>query len=69
MALGSEIVDFIGLDGSQDTIEGTGVVEIAIDQVEAPMRDMRIFIDRIDTTRIERTGPTDDAVDLVSLPQ
>jgi hypothetical protein len=69
MALGPEIVDFIGLDGPQDPIEGTGIVQVAIDQVEAPMRNMWIFIDGIDATRIEGTGPADDAVDFVSLPK
>jgi hypothetical protein len=69
MTLSPEIVDFIGLDGPQDPIERTGVVEVAVDQMEAPMRGVRIFIDGIDMPCVKRAGPADDAVDVVALPE
>jgi len=66
MTLGAKIIDFIRLDGAQNPIQGTGVIEIAVDQVETPMGHMRIFIDGIDATGIERTGTTHNAVDFVT---
>jgi len=53
MTLGVKIIDFIRLDSAQNPIQGTGIVQIAVDQVKSPMGDMRIFIDRIDATRVE----------------
>src|SRR5690242_842073 len=69
MTLGAKIIDFIGLDRAQNPVQGTGVIQIAVDQVESPMGHMWIFIDGIDATCIERTGTTHNAVNFVASPK
>jgi hypothetical protein len=68
MALGAKIVDFIWLDRAQDPIQRAGVVQVAIDEMESPMGHMRILINRINSTRVERAGTADNAVHLVPSP-
>jgi hypothetical protein len=67
MALGSQIVNFIGLhplDYAQQTV---GIGHIAIVQEEAPFRDMRVLIQVVDALRVQQGTAPLDTVHLVSL--
>ena len=48
VTLCSQVVTFIGLDRSDDVVQRTRVVEVAIHQIESSMRNLRVFINGID---------------------
>ena len=53
LTLRAQIVRFIGLDRSNDAVQRTRVVEVAIDKMEPSMRNVRVFINRIDPSSNE----------------
>jgi hypothetical protein len=67
MALRTEMVDLIGLDTPDDSAQRTAIVQIAVDQVQPGMRLMRILEDMQDAAGVERTGPPDYPVYLITL--
>ncbi len=54
VTLRAQIVDFRRLDGLNDVVDRTRVVEIAKDQAQAVVGAVRILIDAIDTFGVER---------------
>ena len=54
MALGAKVIDFVRLNGPNDPIERTGIVEVAINEPQSGLRNMRILIDPIDAAGVER---------------
>ena len=69
MALGTEVVDFVGLRFLNDAHQVAAVAQIAIVEFEARIVDMRILINMVHPLGIERTGPALDAVDGVAFFQ
>lgn len=66
MAHGTQIVDFIGLDGRNDRDQIAGVAQIAVMQEELYLRVVTITVKMINTTRVEARRPTDNTVYLTS---
>ena len=66
VALGAEVVDFVGLDLLNDADEVAGVGEIAVVQLEPSLGDMGILINVVDALGVERGGAPLDAVDNVA---
>jgi len=56
-------------DHAQEPVHGAGVIEIAIDQMKAPVGRMGILINGIKPSRIKRTRTTDDPVNPVAFLQ
>src|SRR6266542_410452 len=67
VALRSEVIDLVRLDQAQDMVQRRCVVQVTIMEEKLPVRDMRVLVDVIDARRVERGGPTDNSMDLVSL--
>ncbi len=67
VALRAEVVDLVGLHGAQRAVQRAGVVEIAVDQTQAVVGDVRVLVDAIEPLGVERARAADDAVDLVTL--
>jgi hypothetical protein len=67
--LGGEIVDFVGLDFSEQTSERAGVGQIAIMQEEAGMAEVRVGIDGVEAAGVKGAGATNDAVNFVSFTE
>src|SRR5438270_641357 len=53
VGLRSQVVDLVWLHRAQNAIERRAVVEIAINEIEPPIRIVWILVDRIDAARIE----------------
>lgn len=62
MALGTEVVDLIGLGFLNDAREVAGVAEVAIVQLEAGVLKMRVLEDMINTGGVEAGCTALDAV-------
>ena len=68
MALGSQIVDFIGLDFFQDAIQVTAVREVPVMQDHLQIFFMWILIQVVNPAGVKTAGPPDNAVHLVTFP-
>ena len=66
VALGAEVVDFVGLDLLDDADEVAGVGEIAVVQLEPSLGDVGVLVDVIDALGVEQRGAALDAVDNVA---
>src|SRR4030095_2361337 len=53
VALGAQIVNFIGRNRANDFIQRTCVVEVAINQPHLRFGIMRVLVDMIDAARVE----------------
>ena len=69
MALCTKIVDFIWFDGPNYIIQWARIGKIAIDKPKPNISTMGVLIDRIYPACIERTGPTNNAIDLIAFAQ
>ncbi len=69
MALGGQVVDFVGLHLLDDADQAGGVGEVAVVQDKAAVFDMRVFIQMIDTIRIKERAAALDAVDFVTFAE
>ncbi|OQC68231.1 MAG: hypothetical protein BWX48_00138 [Verrucomicrobia bacterium ADurb.Bin006] len=69
MALGGEIVNFLGLDMPDQAGQSAGVAQIAVVQVQMRPSNVGIGIDRIEPAGVESAGAADDAMDLVAFAQ
>ena len=69
MALGAEVVDFVGLRFLHDAYEVAGVAQVAVVQLEIGVLDMRILVNVVHTLRVKRAGATFDAMNDVPLFQ
>ena len=66
MALGSEIVDFVGLDFLHNVSEDTGVGQITVMQDRWRQGRMRVLVKMIDAIRIEKRRPAFDAMHFIA---
>jgi len=66
VGLGTEVVDFAGLDGFEDAAEGGAVGEVAVVEVEAGGGVVGVLVEVVDAIGVEGGGATDDAVDFVA---
>ncbi|KAG6540856.1 hypothetical protein Mapa_017786 [Marchantia paleacea] len=67
--LGSEIVHFIGADAVDPLSQSGGICEIAVVQLHARARVVRIDVDVLEALRVEIRRTTDDSVHFVSLAE
>ena len=67
MALGTQIVDLVGLDLAEDAGEVGGIREIAVVQLQAGIWLVRILVDVINALGVEMRRPTLDAMDFIAL--
>ena len=67
VALRAEVVDLVGLHRPQHAVERARVVQIAVDQPQAVVGDVRVLVDALEALGVERARPAHDAVDLVPL--
>ena len=65
MGLRTQIVDLIGLNLVDQTIEVSGVCQVAVMQAQGSPFLVRIRIDVIKAIGIKGRGPADDAMNLV----
>jgi hypothetical protein len=66
LALGGQIVNFLGLNPAQEPGEAAAVGEIAVMEEEPFFVCVRVFVNMVEPPGIERAGATDEAVDFVS---
>ena len=67
MALGGQIVNFVGLELVQELHQSHGVRQITIMKEQSLVVHMRILIQVVDATGVESGCAPDDTVDLVAL--
>jgi len=67
--LGSKVVYLIGVDLAEEVVQGTGVIQISVDETQLRLVDVGIGIDMVDALRVERTGSPDDPVDRIPFLQ
>jgi len=67
MALGAEVVDFVGLDLGYDAGEVRSIRQVAVMQLQVRVGRMRILVDVVDPLRVEKRSTALDAVHLVAL--
>jgi len=66
VGLRAKVIDLVGLDLGNDAGEVGGIREVAVVELEARVRDMRILVDVIDALGVEERGAALDAVDFVA---
>ena len=66
MALRGEIVNFVRLNFSDQSGEATRVASIPVMQNQAGFAGVRIGINGIEPPRIERAGPSNDAMHFIT---
>ena len=69
VALGGQVVDFVGPDLLNQPDQVGGVGQVAIVEEEPRIGFVRVLVDVVDTLGIEGRGSTLDAVDLITLAQ
>jgi len=62
MALGAQVVDFVGLHFLNDASQVAGVAEVAVVQLEARIVDVRVLVDVVHALGVEGAGAALDAV-------
>ncbi len=67
VALGAQVVDLVGGDGPDQIDQRHRVGQVAVVQLQARHRLVRVLVDVIEPTGVERRGTPDDAMDLVAL--
>jgi hypothetical protein len=65
--LGTEIVNFIGLDLVDQTIQMSGVCQVTVMETEMSLSLVRIRVDVIQTISVEIGRPSEDAMHLIAL--
>ena len=53
MALGAEVVDFVGLRFLHDTNEVAGVAQVSVVQLEIDVLDVRVLVDVVNALCVE----------------
>jgi hypothetical protein len=69
VALRAQVVDLVGRHGVQQVDQPDAVMQVAVVKEQPTAGVVRILVDAVDSLRIERRGPPDQAVDVVSLRQ
>lgn len=69
MALGAEVIDFIGLRFLHDADQVAGVAEVAIVQLEVGVLDVRVLVDVVNALGVEQRSTALDTVNDVALLQ
>ena len=69
MALGGEVVDFVGLHRLDDADEAGGVGHVPVVQHEASVRVVGILVEVVDAVGVEERGAPLDTVDFLALLQ
>ena len=69
MALGTQVIDLIGLNLLHDASQVAGVGQVAVVELEARIVNVRILVDVVNTVGIERAGAAFDAVHFVTFFQ
>src|SRR5690242_2322613 len=69
MALRPQIINLVRLDRPDQPRQSAGVGQVAVVQNETISLRMQILVYRLQSARIERTGPPNNPVDLVSFGQ
>src|SRR5437867_3279363 len=69
VTLRAEMIDFIGLDRSNNPVQGTAVVEISMDQDQALIGFMRILVNMVYAAGVQRARAANNSIDLVVLRQ
>ena len=69
MALGSQVINFIGLDFLDNACQIRAVRQIAVMQLEADIFFMRILVKMIHPLGVEQRGTPLDAMHFISLFQ
>ena len=67
MTLRGEVVDLVRLDLPDEACQLRAIRQIAVVKEELHPFFMRIAVEVVDPMRVEGGGPSDDAVDLVSV--
>jgi hypothetical protein len=62
MALGTQVVDLVGLHLLDDAGEVAGVAQVAVVQLEAGVVNVRVLVDVVHPLGVERAGAALDAV-------
>jgi hypothetical protein len=69
MALGTQVVDLVGLHLLDDAGQVAGVAQVAIVQLEAGIVNVRVLVDVVHPLGVERAGAALDAVHDVAFLQ
>jgi hypothetical protein len=69
VALGAEVIDFIGADVVKHVSQLTGYGEISVMQIKPGLRIVEILVEMVDAVRVEGTGAPDQAVDFIAFPE
>lgn len=69
MGLSAQIIDFVAFNLAQNTCEFRGIRQIAIVQLEPGVIDVWVFVNVINSRRIEHRRATFDAMHLIALGQ
>jgi hypothetical protein len=69
VALGGEVIDFVGLDFADEPREAAGIAEIAVVEEELVLGCVRIRVDVVEPVGVERARAADDAVDFVAFAE
>ena len=69
MALGDEVVEFVGLHLLEDADQAGGVGQVAVVEDEAPVGGMRILVEMVDAVGVEQRAAALDTVDFVAFLQ
>ena len=69
VALGAEVVDFVGLHLLDDADQAGGIGQVAVVEDEIAVIGVRILVDVVNALGVEGGCPTFDAVDFVALCQ
>ena len=67
VALRAQVVDLVRAHAAQRAVQRAAVVEIAVEQAQAVVGDVRVLVDVVDALGVERARAPDEAVDLVAL--
>ncbi len=63
------MIYLVRLDCTNDLVQRTGIVEVAVDQFQVGIGIVGILIDMIDSSGVERAGSADHARHLVAFCQ
>lgn len=69
MRLGSEVVDFVRLDGSQNPSNLRSICQVAVMQKHSSFGVVWITVEMVDSLGVECRSSTNDAVNFISLFQ
>ena len=63
--LSAQVVNFVGPYGFENPVQAARIDQVAVMKFQSAATDLGIFVEMIDSVRVEVGGATDDAVNFV----